>query len=56
MKTRVEDYKVLDTIEETKIQTIQNNLLEIICNIEDNISPGIIGFRVDHIKLLIEQL
>lgn len=45
------------TIEEmNKIQTIQDNLLGIICNIEESISPGIVSYRVEYVKELIGQL
>jgi hypothetical protein len=39
-----------------KINTIQDTLLDIICNIGDGVAEGIIGNRVQYVRVLIEQL
>jgi hypothetical protein len=47
-------FGTIDSVD--KINTIQTNLIDIICNIKDGIGSGIICTRVDYIKTLIEQL
>lgn len=44
----VDYYKIIDIIEK--------NLISVVCNISDNINPGIIQSRIDYIKSYIDQL
>jgi hypothetical protein len=48
VQTRVEYYKILDTIEE--------QILAILCNMGDNISPGIIKLRLECVRNSIREL